>query len=158
MGRTAAPPEVVDLGTTAPPPRRRRRGRIVVAIVAALALVVAGLVVLATRNDSESATDDRVDTFAPDVTVGNADLTVIATTADQYGARAPLPADLVTRLGAVGGVEASEGVLRAFVPVRGPDNRVLGHGLSTVALSWNGTAGLELREGRPPAGPGEIAI
>lgn len=158
MGRTAAPPEAVDLGTAAPPGRPRRRGRIVVALVAVGALVVAGLVVLATRGDPESATDDRVDTFAPDVTVGDADLTVISTTADRYGARAPIPADLVTRLGAVEGVEASEGVLRAFLPVRTPDDHVLGGGRSTIALSWNGTAGLELREGHPPTGPNEIAI
>ncbi len=49
-------------------------------------------------------------------------------------------------------------MLRTFLPVRGPDNRMLGGGRSTIALSWNGTAGLELREGRPPASPGEIAI
>ena len=55
-------------------------------------------------------------------------------------------------------MKASEGVLRTFVPIRDLHGRTLGHGRTTLALSWNGTAGLDLHEGRPPVQAGEVAL
>jgi hypothetical protein len=160
---TAEDPDAIDLATpdadAAPHPSRprARRGVVVVAIVAVLGLVAGGIAFVA--NDTGSGDDqEAIDTFAPDVTVGDANLVVLSTAFDAQGARTLIPASVVTTLGAVPGVQAAEGVLRTFVPVQDADGKTLGRGRSTVAMSWNGTSGLELREGRPPTAPGEVAV
>jgi hypothetical protein len=127
-------------------------------VVAAVLVLFAAAVGIAGNGSGDAGDDERVDTFAPDVTVGEASLVVMATTFDAHGARALIPASVVTSLGTVPGVRAAEGVLRTNVAVRDANGQTLGNGQSTVALSWNGTAGLQLREGRPPATSGEIAV
>jgi hypothetical protein len=154
-------PETVDLVDPTPTRasgwRRRPRGRIVVALIGVAVLVAGGIAVAVAANDDGSDTE-AVDTFAPTVTVGDANLVVLATTFDAQGARHLVPPSLVTKLEDVPGVKAAEGVLRSNVAMRDPDGETLGHGRSTIALSWNGTAGLQLREGRPPEQTGEVAI
>lgn len=164
MGRTmnAQNPDAIELDAAGPAPvgpaPRRSRRRVVVAIIAALAIVAGGIAVVVDNSQSGDDKDAAIDTFAPDVTVGDANLVVLSTAFDAQGARTLIPASVVTALGAVPGVKAAEGVLRTFVPMRDDQGRTLGRGRSTVAMSWNGTSGLELRDGRPPAGPGEVAI
>jgi hypothetical protein len=139
---TPAKPESVALvdpavtGTQGRP--RRSPGWRVVPLVAVAVLVAAGVAVAVAMNDTSSDTE-AVNTFAPNVTVGEANLVVLATTFDAQGARNLIAPSLVTTLGDVPGIEAAEGVLRSHVAMRDADGRTLGHGRSTLA-PWNGTA------------------
>ncbi len=158
---TPEQPETVDLVdptvTRGSGRRRRPRGQIVGALIGAAVLIAGGIAVAVAANDDDPGTE-AVNTFAPDVTVGDANLVVLATTFDPQGARNLVPPSLVTTLGDVPGVKAAEGVLRSNVAMHDMNGKTLGHGQSTIALSWNGTDGLELREGRPPKQTGEVAI
>ena len=69
-----------------------------------------------------------------------------------------IPPSLVTSLGAVPGSRPPRACSDASSRCATPTGETLGHGRPTVALSWNGTAGLDLHEGLPPAGRGEVAI
>jgi putative ABC transport system permease protein len=76
----------------------------------------------------------------------------------------PVPAGLVSRVGEVPGVERATGVVAApTARVVGRDGKpIVNRGPPSFGISWAGEGGLvslvELREGRGPDGPDEVAI
>jgi putative ABC transport system permease protein len=73
----------------------------------------------------------------------------------------PVPADVVDTVAALPGVAKAEGiVIGDGARVVGPDGKVIvNQGPPTLGVAWRGEDGLaELRSGRGPSAPGEIAI
>ncbi len=75
--------------------------------------------------------------------------------------RPPVPATLLDRVRSVPSVAVADGAVTDRAGIVGRDGRVL-NGRSGVAASWPADPALagayKLRQGRPPAGPGEVAV
>jgi putative ABC transport system permease protein len=89
---------------------------------------------------------------------------VAATTTGTAGrplGRASVPASLVGQVRSVAGVAVADGVIRDRAGIIGKDGKVAG-GRVGVVTSWPAdpalATGYPVRQGRPPAGPGEVAI
>src|SRR5262245_28587554 len=95
-----------------------------------------------------------------DVIVRPAAATTTSTSA-RPGGRAVVPASLVGRVRSVAGVALADGVVKDRAGIVGRNGKILG-GRVGVAVSWPAdpalATGYPLRRGRPPAGPGEVAI
>ena len=138
---------------------RARLGRtiaIAVAIFAGVSFVV-GSFVLA---DSLRATFTNL--FAE--INENIDLQVRASIAfgdESVAEREPIPLALGDEIAAVEGVAVIEPFLQRYAQILRPDGTaVTTQGAPLLGVTWSGNpdAGLTLRDGRPAAGPGEVAI
>jgi putative ABC transport system permease protein len=77
------------------------------------------------------------------------------------GARLSVPATLLPDVRSVAGVDAADGVILDQAQLTTMDGKLAGSGPG-IATSWRGSSTLDamfpLHAGRPPAGPGEVAI
>jgi putative ABC transport system permease protein len=93
-----------------------------------------------------------------DVIVRPAAATASATSA-RPGGRPVVPASLVGQVRSVPGVALADGAVKDRAGIVGKDGKILG---GRVGVSWPAdpalATGYPLRRGRPPAGPGEVAI
>ncbi len=77
-------------------------------------------------------------------------------------ARDPVPVELTDQIRAVDGVGIAEPSLQRYAQLLGDDGKVITPaGGPTLGVSWEGDnsiSGVTVREGRPPAGPDEVAL
>ena len=138
---------------------RARWGRSIFIGLSVLAGVafVAGSFILA---DSIGKTFDNL----IDGLVGDLDLEVRSElTIDSLDAvRDPVPASLADQIAEIPGVETIDMGIARYAQMIDPDGKpVTTQGAPTLGVSWNpdtSLSGVELKDGRPPSGSGEVAI
>jgi putative ABC transport system permease protein len=139
---------------------RARIGRLIaiaIAIVLSVAFVV-GSFVLA---DSMRSGFDSLFSAAYEKTDLEVRTSLAFGEASDFGTRNPVPADLVDTVAAVPGVERAQGnVQRSAQIIDANGDAVSTGGAPMFGASWDGDADdvIELRQGRPPEGPDEVAI
>jgi putative ABC transport system permease protein len=155
----------MSTGSTALIARRSIRARVGRLIAIAIAILVGvsfvvGSFVLA---DSLRRTFSNLFTQISE----NVDLEVRAAVAFEQGEgtqeRDPIPADLADQISTVDGVAATEPLLLRYAQLVDKDgDAITTQGAPTYGTAWAGQAslsGLRIKgEGRPPSGPGEVAI
>ncbi|WP_395108794.1 ABC transporter permease [Actinomadura sp. SCN-SB] len=81
--------------------------------------------------------------------------------ADQDGMSAqPVPASVLERLKQVEGVRNPVGNITGYAAVTGRDGKLVSgqEGAPQLGVNWTGTGGYTMTTGRPPSGPGEVAV
>jgi putative ABC transport system permease protein len=139
---------------------RARIGRLIaiaIAIVLSVAFVV-GSFVLA---DSMRSGFDSLFSAAYEKTDLEVRTSLAFGEANDFSTRNPVPADLVDAVAAVPGVERAQGnIQRSAQIIDANGDAVSTGGAPMFGASWDGDADdvIELRQGRPPEGPDEVAI
>lgn len=131
-----------------------RRLRVVAAIAATVALVAAGATA-ALQRGGEGDGLAAVRAGVPSVSGGSSDLIVESGTLSDTEGRTPVVEAVAADVSTVEGVDVVAGVVRTvarFSPVER-----LAY-TPSVVVSWDGGDGFELREGRAPEAPGEVAL